>query len=133
MQKALLTVLGVMLLVVIGLSVALKLAYRDTEIADRDRDTAQAAASQARTDLDQQRQQSARWEARFANLDAALTGLGSIINRNNQTLAEQLAGLGQIQKIEGDTDAQITCLDTRVPGQLDQWLLDSPAAAANGH
>lgn len=134
MIQKILGVLAAVLLVVAG-TLAFQLhGARDTVISlASERDSAKQELSNTRVALKTSEAQNAILEASFKSLDTRLGQMEKNQQHNNQQLALALSQLNDIQNTEGDDPNAITCLDTRVPAQLDQWLYDTPAGANGGH
>lgn len=132
-QKILGAVAAILLVVAGTLAFQLHGARSEVSTLTSDRDAAKQEARNAKQAQVVAEAQNALLAGAFKALDSRLQQLGIDQKLNNEQLARQIEGLGNIQKSEGDDPNAITCLDTRVPAELDKWLLDSPAAPANGH
>ena len=134
MIQKILGAVAVILLVVAGtLAFQLNGARSEVSTLTSDRDAAKQEARNAKQAQVVAEAQNALLAGAFKALDSRLQQLGIDLKLNNQQLAQQIDELGNIKKSEGDDPNAITCLDTGVPAELDKWLLDSPAAPANGH
>ena len=134
MIQKILGAVAVILLVVAGtLAFQLHGARSEVSTLTSARDAAKQEASNAKQAAAAAEAQNALLAGSFKALDSRLQQLGLDQKLNNEQLARQIDGLGNIQKSEGDDPNAITCLDTRVPAELDKWLLDSPAGPADGH
>lgn len=114
--------LAVLVVVCSVLGFQLNMAHSANASLTSERDAARTEASNARQAQQTAEQQNTLLAGAFAALDGRLRTLGVTQQQNAEQLASQLAGLSSIQKTEGDSDASIQCLDTRVPGELDQRL-----------
>lgn len=59
---------------------------------------------------------------RFDSLDLALKDMGAAQQQNQLVLANRLATIKNIVQEPGDSNESISCLDQRVPAQLDRGL-----------
>lgn len=134
MIQKILGAVAVILLVVAGtLAFQLHGARSEVSTLTSDRDAAKQEARNAKQAQIVAETQNALLAGAFKSLDTRLVQLGDAQKANNEQLILQIEGLSNIQKSEGDDPNAITCLDTRVPAELDKWLLDSPYDPANGH
>ncbi len=106
----------------------LSLAHSANATLTSERDAAKDDAANARAAQQTAEAQNHALALAFTTLDQHLTQLGANQDLNARKLAEQLSGLTNLQKSEGDANGSFECLDLPVPHSLDQWLLDSPAA-----
>lgn len=132
-QKILGAVAAILLVVAGTLAFQLHGARSEVSTLTSDRDAAKQEARNAKQSQVVAEAQNALLAGAFKALDTRLLQLGDAQKANNEQLTLQIEGLSNIQKSEGDDPNAITCLDTRVPAELDNWLLDSPYAPANGH
>jgi len=132
-QKILGAVAAILLVVAGTLAFQLHGARSEVSTLTSDRDAAKQEASNAKQAQIVAEAQNTLLAGAFKALDTRLLQLGADQKLNNEQLARQIEGLSNIQKSEGDDPNAITCLDTRVPAELDKWLLDAPYGPANGH
>ena len=121
-QKILAVAVAALVVVVCVLGFQLRGANADIATLTIARDAAQTDAANARRAQQTAEGQNKLLIAGFAALDGRLRTLDSTQRSNTEKLAAQLAGLNNIQKTEGDTDASFECLDQPLPRELDQRL-----------
>lgn len=134
MIQKILGLAAVVLLATAGLlAFQLHVARSEVSTLTSARDAAKTEAKNAKEAQVVAEAQNALLAGAFKALDTRLQQLGLDLKLNNEQLAKKIQELSNIQKSEGDDPNAITCLDTRVPAQLDQWLRDTPASANGGH
>lgn len=106
----------VLLLVAVGF-LGWRLNVASAEVREAD-----LRASTAASQLEEQKREGKLLGQRLDALDAAMQGLNRTTADNNRKLGQTLTAINQIQKTEGDTDESISCLDVRVPRQLDDSM-----------
>lgn len=110
--------IGVLVVLVLGLAGAgwmLKASW------NREGELEQSLAG-AQGALEQAENQNKGLAGRFDTLDEALVGLGQAQKQNQLVLSGKLNAIKSIVAEPGDSDASISCLDVRVPAQLDRSL-----------
>lgn len=132
-QKILGAVAAILLVVAGTLAFQLHGARSEVSTLTSARDTAQQESRNAKQAQVVAEAQNALLAGAFKALDTRLVQLGLDQKANNDRLALQIQGLGNIQKTEGDQNGAFECLDIRLPAQLDQWLYDAPTGADGGH
>lgn len=112
--------------ILIGVIVTLALAvaglWWQLDGTQTERDLAQQALTNTREALSKAEAQNTTLIGRFDSLDTSLKGLGAAQLRNQADLTNRLATIKNIVQEPGDTDESISCLDVRVPAQLDRGL-----------
>lgn len=69
-----------------------------------------------------QAEQSRQLADRMDAFSQSVVTLMGIAEQHDQNLKLAVAGIDNITKTENDSDESISCLDQRVPADLDQWL-----------
>lgn len=72
--------------------------------------------------LEQAENQNRGLAGRFDTLDESLVGLAKTQQQNQLVLSGKLNTIKNIVAEPGDSDASISCLDVRVPAQLDRGM-----------
>lgn len=110
--------IGVIIALVLGLASAgwgLKQSLAREAAAKEQLAGAQAALEQAEN-------QNKTLVGRFDTLDTVLKALNASQQKNQAELTARLATIKNIVAEPGDSDASLSCLDVRVPAQLDRGL-----------
>ena len=114
-MKILISVLVVLLLGLAGAGWMLKVSWnREGELKE--------SLAGVRGALEQAEGQNRGLTDRFDTLDQTLVGLGKLQQQNQLVLSGKLNAIKNIVAEPGDSDASISCLDVRVPAQLDRSL-----------
>lgn len=114
-MKILISVLVVLLLGLAGAGWMLKVSW------NREGELEQSLAG-VQGALEQAEGQNRGLTDRFDTLDQTLVGLGKLQQQNQLALSGKLNAIKNIVAEPGDSDASISCLDVRVPAQLDRSL-----------
>lgn len=133
-QKILASPLTWLVVVIVALGVYLKILSVELSEARSDLNLSNTIASSAKTALGAAEAQNGALLNRLDALDSRITSLGASQEATKQWLAGQMAGLQNIQKQPGDSDASISCLDTAVPAALSSWLRpETKSSSAGSH
>lgn len=79
-------------------------------------------ADTATQQLDEQKSQAELLGKRLDALDASLKTVGERTGENNRKIGQALTTINSIQRTQDDSAESISCLDVRVPRQLDDSL-----------
>lgn len=112
----------IMLGVIAAMAILVGILWWRLDVAAGERDIAILRADTATQQLDEAKRQGELLVKRFDALDASLKGIGERTDANNRKLGQTLTAINNISKTEGDSDESISCLDVRVPRQLDDSL-----------
>ena len=108
--------------VLLALVVALGLTGWRLSVVNGDLAGQKARNAGLLADIERQEQANRVLDGRLTLLDQSLTRLHETTAAQSRQLGLTLAGIDRIEKSEGDSHEAISCLDVRVPSELDRWL-----------